>query len=660
MKNISENVRFLLDYLGKKNYGPIIEILKDKKLGNEELVILLYSYVKEKQFFEMIVRLQAEIENRLELSDESADSYPEKRRNALLSIFKCSGSYFENLKRQVFMSTNLFTEICNSQRDKIVLGEVESVDLQDFAGFELIFIIVERIRNNLNTKTDTNCSLEAEKTKNLYEMLERCFELHQPSTNYIFYLLNIGIDLELIKKLIKNQPENISKDFCFFLVCKKLMISGEIDWVFDILFGDQEEMEQNKKKVSCEFLLDKLDDWDIYKFLIENKIKIESKTEKKTLNFLYYEFYFELQNIKSLKAEKISTEVLESVRKSFFTLSVKLSKISDLERVFEDYREICDQNIEEFLKYDDLMTSEEISGKYKKLQCFLLNHYENNCQYFYSEYLSNPSNQNLKYLISNLIATKQPENILLSLFLILSHMNSENQPSVFDYELELTTLFIFRYFLYLPGIVEQIEKLQIREIQIVNLMYFLTDIELFYDKNSSERIRNNRINCIFEQIEAINLSMSLFINRGKMDMAHSMMTLKRDLLKKLSQDIDNPLFPTVFKFDGDEKTQKTICENEMLQNFLGNKCQWLFSRNVAQNCYRFQHFTAKETVFQDKYQSSSEDSEEIERRRVNKKKRKSEIRQLLTNDFQSFTTDQSHEEFVIKLALYQTKITRSE
>ncbi|ELQ74214.1 hypothetical protein THOM_2865 [Trachipleistophora hominis] len=218
------------------------------------------------------------------------------------------------------------------------------------------------------------------------------------------------------------------------------------------------------------FLLDNLDDWDVYEYAIKKNISLP---ERSTLNYLYYKFYYE-------KSEDVMKKLIQNI-----------SSVSELEKM-NAVRPI------EMLK----------------------DYFEGNIEQRLAVFHNDPSLINLKLLLSLLIGSRQENLIILALYFTYKYKNNDE----YGYEIQLIHLFICRYLLYLPGISMEMHSLRIQEIQKINLSFLYHDASVFYGKKLDgveEMVMGN--------LKTINESMITFINTGKFDVAISLLNLKKKL-----------------------------------------------------------------------------------------------------------------------------------
>ncbi|KRH93731.1 hypothetical protein M153_6180004933 [Pseudoloma neurophilia] len=594
MTQTSVDIGVILKYFKENKFEPLLKKLTDQKVHQTDNVIIsvMYCFIKEQFFTDALLYFKIQMEKQgYFLTEENFSTFFSFKKLPRID------DQLEFLKGNIFCATGLFYDEFQNIETKILTSNYEELDFYYLRGSSLIFALSESIMAlDLNKKI--------EKWIFYNDLLGKAFVAHIPSTRHLHYLTKHGISATVINSQMKQQK----KDLCYFLVCKELLKREEFDTVKDILLSDQllaiDSTEEEILIDCCNILLKYLDDWDIYEFALSRNIRLEKSA---TLNFLFYDFFWqvEFEMTDGSYGQKISLD------EKYHKLINRITDIEKLEMIHEKFKESSRKHFDLLLKKQAKETDGKILDSEKCLEDF-------NLAQSYTEIVSNASNNNeysverllelhhngdivkllahyyqrlseisLKLLLSALIATKEPENIILALFLIENYLK-DNSDSDYAANYEFIKLFIFRYFLFTEGVMTQIKKLQIREIQTTNLSYLITDLTDLYNNTNVYTSLNNRTNKLFRTIYKINLSVLEFIKQGKLDMAHSMLRLKEQhalickdhilkidkIIKNLSQTpLNDPKLPV------DQ-------ENQMFQNLFGKKCQWFFSRDLKTTAYR--------------------------------------------------------------------------
>lgn len=277
-------------------------------------------------------------------------------------------------------------------------------------------------------------------------------------TSFLYYLVKHNILKDTIYETMHLTKE---RNLCFYLILKEFFLDGR-----DI--STCIEIESTDKNTVVNYLLDNLDDWDLYDYALREKLVLKRRN---TLNYLYYRLYY------------------DRTEESLLELLPKITNIFDLETInavvpIKNLKSYFDFNV------DDLIS------------CF---HNE-------------PTLINLKLLLSVLIGSRMENLIVLALYFTYKYKNNED----YGYEIQLIHIFICRYFLYLPEVSMEMHNLRVQEIQKVNLSFLFHDVSVFYG------IRCDNINnMIMENIKTINESLLVFVKSGKLDAALSLLHLRK-------------------------------------------------------------------------------------------------------------------------------------
>lgn len=419
--------------LQNKNYAQVIDrIIQARKKGASDPrieIIYAYSLIQMKRFIEA-----------------SNVKLPKIFDSNYTYIVKC---VFIGLNQTKMLKTLKFS-------DPMELYEVALLNYE----YESCVMLSKEIKRNRNHFTVFSIVAQAiyEKKTHHMKLLKKIIQTGSYSTNCMYFLKKHNILEDEVYAFVK---ETDKRDLCYFLTLKEFFMDDR-----SISFAIGKDRASDKETVN--FLLDNLDDWDIYEYAIRKNIELP---ERSTLNYLYYRFYYE-------KSECAQKKLIQNI-----------SGVSELEKINEIH---------------PIAT--------------LKDYFERNIEQRLAIFHEDPSLINLKLLLSLLIGSREENLIVLAFYLTYKYKNNDE----YGYEIQLIHLFICRYLLYLPGISMEMHSLRIQEIQKINLSFLYHDASVFYRKrfdDIEEMVMNN--------LKIINESMITFVNTGKFDVAISLLNLKK-------------------------------------------------------------------------------------------------------------------------------------
>lgn len=346
------------------------------------------------------------------------------------------------------------------------------------------------------------------------------FILTNDQINSSNFLKTNKIELDLILYLIKHNfciEFAIShlntikiKDYLYFLCLKELLIKNIID-------------------IDIEKLLDKLDDYDIYQYCVDNKIRLK---ERDTINYQYYKIHIkEFDNVNTLLERVKSYKDIEYI--------INLTGISV-------HPECKINNIVNFIK----------NGYNQEFCKSMLN----DANSFLSLY-------DVKLVLANLIASKNNHNLVLALYVSKKYLLVFSD----NYDIDLIYLFLLKYFLFYEEILDMFKKLDIKNNQLLNMSYIWSDAYIILNKKNklkNKDMKDTYISYINEVKTTLMSSLSAFIESNKISHALNIINLYKSLQNN-----------TILKELEINNFIKTETESQF-KNFLGSRCCYLFEKTV--------------------------------------------------------------------------------
>ena len=667
----SNSVDLINSFLHRKEYAKVIDFLTASgksspffPLSNEKLIILSFCHMKEKNYFEAIKLIEES--ERIFLSPTKDGMLKSMTRQLLLGTNKLNlleefsltdlvllkqypvVKNVTDLKRlQIFCTVEeIFT--LNKKVDVLRKGRLPETNtdeerfLEKFNGKFGIDQLTLRNRESVQAQSDsekrsdsnqqvelkdrigTEIDNSRKEIEFLNDELDSLLNSEPQSNKYLHYLVKNGINQNIILKYLIRKED----DLCYWLVCKELFIKyGNIDWYIASDESRINDLNIPDKTTICNELLIFLDDWDVYKYALTNKLALQEKTH---LNYLFYDFLSVCDQIASQDGHSESRVTFHEFRSKYLKLLTKLKIVEQIDEIYQKYT----SNLQYFGQQENMGQEPD-----RKDEIGILNLYLNgDISELYSAFLdsignSSPENERnhensiqllFKLLLSLLIGSKKPNNIFLALYLLMHHGECNCFRS--NYEFQLIHIFILKYFRFSSEILAKFESLQIRDIQLINLSHLVLDHE--YAGANINIFRRERSNMISEVIECINFSISRFHSHGQLDTSHSLLRLKEKLLAILAVESK--------KMGPDQDIENEIqTDNEMFINILGKNCRWFFSRNNPGYSLRIRSK-------RDSSESSSESCDNLN--------------DLLENEYErSLIDDQTLEEYIEKMAKSQNE-----
>jgi hypothetical protein len=266
------------------------------------------------------------------------------------------------------------------------------------------------------------------------KLLELIFDKMETKSDILWFLFRRGLMIENLYHHVKKLKV---KDYVYYLILKEMMFRGHHRLIIN---------ETAERMV--ELLLNELDDWDIYKYALENGIEVE---KRETLNYTYYLLH-------RTKSEELGLRMMESA-----------GSVKELEYIAEliGIREHCNGTIDCILKLYWNGYSDELGRR--MMEIYSLDRAGGGGTAGNREV---PSTRNTKALIAVLLSSRRIEHIVLALY--ISYKNRDSSSN--NYELKLIFMFICRFFCFYPAVLKLVEELNIKNVQVATLAYIWLDI----------------------------------------------------------------------------------------------------------------------------------------------------------------------------------------
>ncbi|KAH9411764.1 hypothetical protein HK407_03g05140 [Ordospora pajunii] len=237
----------------------------------------------------------------------------------------------------------------------------------------------------------------------------------------IWMLYKKGI---LIKELYRYLNTKSTRDYIYYLSLKEVLLHGHYML-----------MEKGSVHECIEYLLDNLDDWELYKYALDNKIRLNSRS---STNHEYYLLHI-------LGEKDRASRMLESR-----TCIEEISTIARLGGLESHPDPVIDCIIE----------LENAGFSYGLLRRA------------YDVYANQKSFLSVKMVVACLVASKKAELLVLALYISFKHRNEFEQ----NHEMHVIYMFLCRYFCFYTCVVDTMRLLNIKNIQIVSMSFVWSDI----------------------------------------------------------------------------------------------------------------------------------------------------------------------------------------
>lgn len=213
-----------------------------------------------------------------------------------------------------------------------------------------------------------------------------------------------------------------------------------------------------------------LDDYSLYDFALRNKLEIQ---QKDTLNYKCYSVAKnkDFNNYKDIIKSTADFEMIKNLTNMYLADSKNITKMGDVQSQID---RIVVGNISDLKK--QLIVE---NPGHSILVDFLHRGFDmQSLKNMYDIYQRDQTFFNFKVLLAYLISSKK-ENLLILAFYLTSdfYEKSDNLSRTLEanYEIQLIHLFLNRYFLFHNNIKGIFKKLDIKNIQLINLSYIWSD-----------------------------------------------------------------------------------------------------------------------------------------------------------------------------------------
>ncbi|TBU16474.1 hypothetical protein CWI42_031080 [Ordospora colligata] len=237
----------------------------------------------------------------------------------------------------------------------------------------------------------------------------------------IWMLYKKGI---LIKELFKYLDTKSTRDYIYYLSLKEVFLHGHYML-----------MEKGNMHECIEYLLDNLDDWDLYKYALDNGIKLKSRS---SINHEYYLLHM-------LGEEDRASRLIESR-----TCIEEISRIAQLGSL----KSHPDAVINCIIELESVGFSSELLRR------------------AYGVYMNEKSFLSVKMIVACLVAFKKAEMLVLALYISFKHRDEFEQ----NYEIHVIYMFLCRYFCFYTCVIDTMKLLNIKNVQIVSMSFIWSDI----------------------------------------------------------------------------------------------------------------------------------------------------------------------------------------
>lgn len=329
-------------------------------------------------------------------------------------------------------------------------------------------------------------------------------------SNLIWVLYKRGL---LIEEMYHYARGISFKDHWYYLVLKEACIHGHHK-----LLGKKDSLE------CVEFLLDSLDDWDLYKYALDNKIEVR---KRESLNYEYYLLH-------KLKEKDRAVELLKSR-----TCFREIEFIAEMIGLESHPHEAIDCVIQLMRRGFD----EDLLRK------------------AYEVYRKDTSVFNTKVVIAILISSRKASFLALALYLSFRHRNTYQG----NYEMFLIFTFLCRYFWFYPYVLKCLESMGVKNAQMPNLSFIWSDILITKGIKDEKRMRG-AISNFQESIDDLDNSIKYFIIVG--NLAHAVDALE------LRKSVEESVILSELK---ESRIIGTNCNNSF-HHLLGARCSYLFEK----------------------------------------------------------------------------------
>lgn len=303
------------------------------------------------------------------------------------------------------------------------------------------------------------------------------------------------------------------KDYLYYLTLKEIYIHNHHRVLKN---GDVLE--------HAEFLLDNLDDWDIYQYALDNNLRLK---DRGTLNYRYYLLH-------RYKDKGAAIELLRS--------------------------RLCFKEIKYIVDLVGLQGHpDEAIDCVVQLTCHGFS--EGLLERSYRVYKREASLLSTKTLIATLVSSKKIEHLVLALYLSFKHRDID--PS--NYEIALVFMFLCRYFCFYPYVLKLFGEMSIKNAQIPNLSFIWSDVMIVRSIGDEDR-RRGFLEDMRRLVQDLENGVRYLIAVGNIPHVVDILELRRSIVNSVI---------------AREVSERRIIGTNPMNSFsllLGNHCSYLFEK----------------------------------------------------------------------------------
>lgn len=377
----------------------------------------------------------------------------------------------------------------------------EAVELgKKLASTEPVFLVVSCLISFLDCPEDND-----RKTSFLMSLTNT-----KVRSDLLWMLFRKGLLIEELQTYVR---EVSVKDHLYYIILKETYINGY-----------HKLLNKGDIRSCAEFLLDNIDDWDIYKYALDNNLDLRNRS---SLNYEYYLLH-------KFKEKDRAARLLES--RSCFK---EIQYITDLAGL-EDHPNGTMDCIVKLNRngFDDVLLENA-----------------------YNIYKNETTVLSVKMVIAVLVSSKRSE--LLTLALYLSFLHKDMDPS--NYEISLIFTFLCRYFCFYPCVLRMLKEMDVKNIQLSTLSFIWSDV-LIVKNIQDENTKNEFLDDFNSSITDIENSIKHFVSAGTVSHVIDVLELRKQFLESV-----------VFREVRENRIIGTNPSNSFL-HLLGNRCSYMFEK----------------------------------------------------------------------------------
>lgn len=342
----------------------------------------------------------------------------------------------------------------------------------------------------------------------------RSLERGTVKSNLIWMLYKRGL---LIREMHVYVERITFKDHVYYLILKEACIHGH-----------HELLGLGGLRECIEFLLDNLDDWDLYRYALDEGLELR---RRETLNYEYY-------LIHKLREQERAIELLRS-RVCFKEIELIAGAVG--------LRSHPDGAIDCVIQLERSGFSHDLLRR------------------AYEIYRKDMSVFNTKVVIAALVSSRNA--VFLGMALCLSFKHRKDHQG--NYEIFLVFVFLCRYFCFYPYVVKCLEAMNVKNAQVPNLSFIWSDILIAKGKRDEKRMEEV-VDNIKKSVEELENSIKYFVSVGNLAHAVDAVELGRSLLES----------PILAEMEKGEVCRKS--PNNSFLHLLGARGAYLFEKMTVE------------------------------------------------------------------------------